>query len=380
MAAKSTGPTVNIQNTQAAEAEQVHTTAKLTVKTMSAGGQLDNAVALQEDTWGKTLGDPPERLDVLVTVFSSKQPQQCTSLKMLTAEKQAVAADVGLDETLSGSSAWWESAALTSVTDKKHEEGGDANTEGRVLKSKNEKDGFRFTVGPASIKDKKEEKLPSSGGEAAESRRVKALERQMGGERRQTEENGKRVHFSNEVQYYEDEEFPAELEDCIEEMDEELDEGSPPERQKILLDRLNRLPFRKEKLYYVQMDHSEDETKRTEESQMDEKVEELNRDGDEEQDLADKEQASAEREDGVAPAELWEEETDTGSNGLTPTEPLTSDSSLASPSEVTLHQLQWPPPHHHPPSPADTLIITGQLPVVLQLANLCLSPRISEEL
>lgn len=48
------------------------------------------------------------------------------------------------------------------------------------------------------------------------------------------EENGRRVHFSNEVQYFEDEEFPTELEDCFEEMDEELDEGSPPEGQKIL--------------------------------------------------------------------------------------------------------------------------------------------------
>lgn len=338
MAAKSTGPTVNIQNTQAPKAEQVHTAVKLTVKTMSAEGQLDNAVALQEDNWGKTSGDPPERFGVLVTVFSAKQPQQCTSLKMEMAEQHPVATDVGLDERLSGSSALWESAALTSVTEKEDEEGGDANTEGRVLKSENEEDGFRSTADPSSIKEKKEGKLPSSeedhGGEAAESW-VKALEQQLAGEREQMEENGRRVHFSNEVQYFEDEEFPTELEDCIEEMDEELDEGSPPEGQKILL--LNR---------------------RTEEYQMDAKVEELKIDGDKEQDLAEKEKASAEREDGVAPQELWEGETDFGSNELTLTEPLTSDGSLthppsaASQSEVTLHQLQWPQPHHQPPPPS----------------------------
>lgn len=327
MAAKSTGPTVNIQNTQAAKAEQVHTAVKLAVKTMSAEGQRDNAVALQDDNWGKTSGDPPERFGVLVIVFSAKQPQQCTSLKMVMADQHPVATDVGLDERLSGSSALWESAALSSVTEKEDEEGGDANTEGGVLKSENEEDGFRFTVDPSSIKEKKEEKLLSSeedhGGEAAESW-VKALEQQLAGEREQMEENGRRVHFSHEVQYFEDEGFPAELEECVEEMDEELDEGSPPEGPKILLDCLNR---------------------RTEECQMDGKVEELKIDGDKEQDLAEKEKASAERED-------------FGSNELTLTEPLTSDGSLthppsaASQSEVTLHRLQWPQPHHQPPPPS----------------------------
>lgn len=335
MAAKSTGPTVNIQNTQATKAEQVHTAVKLAVKTMSAQGQLDNAVELQEDNWGKTSGYPPERFGVLVTAFSSKQPQQCTSLKMLMAEKQPVATDGELDERLSGNSALWESAALTSVTEKKDEEGGDANTEGRVLKSENEEGGFRFTVDPASVKEKKEGKQPSSeedhGGEAAESW-VKALE-QLAGESEQMEENGRRVHFSNEVQYFEDQEFPTELEDGIEEMAE----GSPPEGHKILLDCSNR---------------------RTEEYQMDGKVEELKTDGDKERDLA-------ERDDGVAPREPWEGETDFGSNELT--EPLTSDGSLthppsaASQSEVTPHQLRWGQPHHQPhppppiPPPADTL-------------------------
>lgn len=52
-------------------------------------------------------------------------------MKILMAEKQPVATNVGLDERLSGSGALWESAALTSVTEKKDEKGGDANTEGR---------------------------------------------------------------------------------------------------------------------------------------------------------------------------------------------------------------------------------------------------------
>lgn len=151
--AKSTGPTVNIQTIEAAKAEPVHTTAELTVKTMSAEpaeGQLDYIVTLQEDIGGNSLGDPPEQLGVLGIVPSSNQLQQCTSVEVM-AEKRPVATNVGLDESLSGSSALQKSALLTCVTEKKdeeviHKEGEDAGVEGGALMSKNGKDGFRFTV------------------------------------------------------------------------------------------------------------------------------------------------------------------------------------------------------------------------------------------
>lgn len=67
----------------------MHTTAELTVKTMSAEpaeGQLDYVVTLQEDIGGNSLGDPPEQLRVLGIVPSSNQLQQCTSVEVM-AEK-----------------------------------------------------------------------------------------------------------------------------------------------------------------------------------------------------------------------------------------------------------------------------------------------------
>lgn len=352
--AKSTGPTVNIQTT---EAEPVHTTAELTVKTMSAEpaeGQLDYVVTLQEDIGGNSLGDPPEQLRVLGIVPSSNQLQQCTSVEVM-AEKWPVATNVGLDESLSGSSALRKSALLTCVTEKEngeviHKEGEDAGVEGGALMSKNGKDGFRFAVDPAYIKDcEKEEKLPSTEeehcvGEAAE---TCVEEQELAGEKMQTEVNGKRVHFSNEVQYFEEEEFSTELEDCIEEVDEEIDQCSPPQEQKTFLDSLKPLPFKKEK-YYVQMDSSEDEIKITEEDEMDGRKEELKDEYDEEQELA--EDGVDEREDGVPSEKVREGEMESSPHELTQTEPFASDASPTSPppavsqSEVTLHQLQWPRP------------------------------------
>lgn len=177
---------------------------------------------------------------------------------------------------------------------------------------------------------------------------MEALEQELAGERTQTEVNGKRVHFSNEVQYFEEEEFSTELEDCIEEVDEEIDECSPLQEQKTFLDSLKPLPFKKEKYYYVQMDSSEDEIKITEEDEMDGRKEELTDEYDEEQELA--EDDVDEREDGVPSEKVREGEMESIPHELTQTEPLASDASLTRPppavsqSEVTLHQLQWPQP------------------------------------
>lgn len=280
------------------------------------------------------LGQAPEQLGVLGIVSSSEQLQQCTSVEVMAAT------NLGLDESLSGSGALLESAVLTCASEKKDEEGEDAGIEGVVLMSKNEKDSFRFTVDPAYIKDcGKEEKLVST-------------EEEHAAERMHAEVNGKRVQFSNEVQYFE-EEIPTELEDCIEEEDEEMDEYSPPEGLKTISDSLKLLLFEKEKCYYVQTDSSEDELQRTEEDEMNGKKEELKDEYDVELEVVEDGvdgKASAEREDCVPSEEVREGEVESSPHEVTQTEPLASDVSLPRPPsavmqpEVTLHQLQWPQP------------------------------------
>lgn len=377
--AESTGPTVNIQTTEAAKAEPASTTAELAVKTMSAEpaeGELDYVVVLQKDISGSSLGDPPadpvgcKNDGIPGTVPSSEQLQQRVSVDLVT-EKQPVAAHVGLDESLSGSSAQPESAGLTLAAEKENEEvideqGEDAGVDGEALTSKDENDGFRFTVAPAYIGERDEEEKPPSAeeerdkGEAVASA-LEALEEELAGfkeagERKHTEVDGKRVQFSDKVQYFVEQELPAELEDGIEDVDEERDEYSPA-GQKTFPDILKPLPSEKEKYYYVQMDSSEDEMERTEEEEADGKKEELEDECDEEEpklkmaeDCVD-EKASEVREDVEVFEEVLEkgeiEEQDQQSSEVTLTGPLTSDAPLTHPlppgsqSEVTLHQLQW---------------------------------------
>ncbi len=382
--AESTGPTVNIQTTEAAEAEPVHATAEFAVKTMPAEGALDYVVVLQEDISGGILGDPRadsvscEKSDVAGIALSSEELEQRASVEQV-AEEQAVATHLGLVEGLCGSSALPEAAVLSSAAEKENEEaideeGEDAGVERVAIMSKDESDCSRFTVARAYIGDsEKEEKLLSteeehSEGEAAESCLEALADFKNAGERKHIEVDGKRVQFSNEVQYFEEQEFPTESEDGIEEADEERDECSPAEDEGRNI--LKRLPFEKEKYYYVQMDSSEDEIERTEEEETDGKEEELEEEYDEEElnlklaeDCVDK-KASAVRGDVLASEEVKEEEMvraevlkkgeieeqdqKSGPREVTPTEPLTSDAPLTHPavsqSEVTLHQLQWPQP------------------------------------
>lgn len=364
--AKLTEPTVNIQIIEAAKAKSVHTMNKLAVDTTSVEEQLDYQVALKEDICSSHLGQAPEQLGVLGSVSSSEQLQlqQCTSVEVMAAK------NLGVDGSLSRIGASPESAMLTCASEKKDEAGEDAGIEGVVLKNK--KDGFRFTVDPTYNKNcENEEKLVSTEEEHAAESCVEALEEELPGERMHTEVNGKRVQFSNQVQYFEeDEEFPTGLEDCIEEEDEELDEYLPSEGLKTISDSLKRLLFEKEKCYYVQMDSSEDEMQ---EDEMSGKKEEL---ADEYvvelgvvEDGVDK-KASVERDDCVPS----EGEMESGPHEGTQTEPSASDVSIsrrppAVRPEVTLHQLQWP--QHRPcnltsvlPSCQHTLplIIDGKTP------------------
>lgn len=345
--AKSTGPTVNIQTTEAAKAESVHTAAELTVKTISAEpaeGELDDVV-LQEDgigsssSLGGTQSDAP-----------SERLEQDESVE-LVAEKELVSTNLGLDESMSACSALLESGVLTLIAEREieeviDEEGEDAGVEGEAMASKD-----RFTVAPAYIRDyKKDEKMPSA---EAEKSGVEAADFENIGEGTCTEVDGKRVQFSYEVQYFEEREVPAELEDDIEEVDEEMNEYSQKTAKA--------LPFEKEKYHYTQTDSSEDET---EEEEADGKREELEEEYDEEMKLAENdvdEKASAAREVGMASTEEivqneeLEEEVDEQDKKLSPHE-VTSGTSLSHPppdvsqSEVTMRQIQWPPPRHCNPT------------------------------
>ncbi|KAI3374752.1 hypothetical protein L3Q82_021309 [Scortum barcoo] len=355
--AESTGPTVNIQSAEAAKAEPVCTTAELIVKTVSAepAEAQPDCVVLREDTIGKGSGAPPAdsascvKSDVVVIAPSSEELQLCASVEQ-EAEKQAVATHLGLDDSLSGSGAHPEFALLSSAVKKENEEaideeGEDVGVEGEALISKDESDSFRFTVTPAYIGDREEEeKCPSteeehSEGEAAESCSEALAGFENARERKHTEVDGKRVQFSNEVQYFEEEEFPTESENGIEEVDEERDECSPAEEEGRKADILKPLPFEKEKYYYVQMDSSEDEMERTEEEEADgrkEELEEVYDEGELNTKLAADEKASAARE-GISASEVpkkgekEEQDQKPGPHEVTLTEPFISDDPHAHP-------------------------------------------------
>ncbi|TKS79536.1 Band 4.1-like protein 3 4.1B [Collichthys lucidus] len=336
--AESTGPMVNIQTTEAAEAEPVHVTVELTARAEPADGQLDHAVVLQEDSGGNSLGDPPADSDVVKNL----QPQQSASVE-LVAEKQPVATNLGLGERLSDSGDLPESAVLTLAAENEEvidEDREDAGAEGQELASKDENDAFRFTIASAYIRDyKKRETQPpaeeeDSEGEAAECC-LEDLEEELAGFENtgeNTEVDGKRVQFSDEVKYFEEQENPTELKDDTEEVDEDRDECSPAgdEEQKSFPDIMKPLPFKKEKYYYVQMDSSEDEMERTEEEETDGKR------GKEELNMREDVTASEEVKEG----DRDEQDQQSSPHDMTQTEPLTSDAPLsslppaASPSEI----------------------------------------------
>lgn len=92
----------------------------------------------------------------------------------------------------------------------------------------------------------------------------------MAGKRTHIEVYGKGVHFAIEVQYFEDKEFPTELEVCVKEVDEETDACRPPDVQTTFPSLLKK----KKKYYYFQMDSSEDELN-TEENKTEGQKEEI---------------------------------------------------------------------------------------------------------
>lgn len=370
--AESTGPTVNIQTTEAAKAEPVHNTAaelELTVKTMSAEpaeGKLDWAVVSQEDRNGNHLGDQPvscEKSGIPDSALSVEQVQQCASVE-LVAEMQPVATTLGLDENLSDSCHVPESAVRSLAAEKEFVEVIDVEGEDALMMeeeaqmSKDKNYDFRFTVAPAYIRDC--EKEEHSEEEAIELTLDEELaDVKNAGERQHTEVDGKRVQFSSEVQYFEGDKIPTELEDGIEEVDEEEDECSPTRNSP---DIPKYLPFEKEKYYYVQMDGSEDEMERIEKEETDGKKEEGEEEYDEEEiklkkaeDCVDEKvrediKESEEEKDQTEVLKKEEPDQKSSPHQVTLTEPLTSDAPLThsppavSQLEVTLHQLQWPQP------------------------------------
>ncbi|KAG7220891.1 hypothetical protein INR49_017741 [Caranx melampygus] len=278
--AESTGPTVNIQTAEAAKAEPVHATAELTVKTMSAEpaeGRPDRVVVLHRDISDNSSGDPPadsvnrEKSVSPGSTPSLEQVQQRVSVK---AEVQPAAeTTLEFNESLSDGSSSPESAGLNLAAERGSkevidEEQEDAGVEGEALVSKNESDVFNFTVNPAFIRGSEKEEEQSTAEEAVE-RCLEALEELTGlkptREGKQKETHGKRVQFSEQVEYFEEEEIPRELEDGIEEVDEEVDECSQTEDER--QNTLKPLPFEKEKYHHEQMESSEDEVERKEEEE-----------------------------------------------------------------------------------------------------------------
>ncbi|XP_068593804.1 band 4.1-like protein 3b isoform X12 [Cebidichthys violaceus] len=333
--AESTGPTVNIPST---EAEPAHTTAELTVTFMSAEGEQDCVDVLREDISGVSSADPEAISGVPGTAPHSEPPQQCASVE-LAAEIQPVATHLQLDES--------PSAVLTSAAEKIKEgvideEGEDAGNEGEAFMSEHENDSFRFSVAPAYIRYcEKEEKLPLTNEEHDEEESaescLKALEEELlglrnTGERKHTEVDGKRVQFSNHVQYFE----KQELENGI----EAVDKCSPAEdeSQKSFPDILKPLPFEKEKYHYAQMDSSEDEVETTEEEEADGKKGELEEEPDEEElhlklvdEKVSEDTVSEEVKEQEKAEEKKEQDQKSRPRQVSPTEPFTSDGCLSHP-------------------------------------------------
>ncbi|XP_071346488.1 band 4.1-like protein 3 isoform X8 [Trachinotus anak] len=354
--AESTGPTVNIQT---AKAEPVHTTSELIVKTMSAepaGGELDCAVMLHRDISDNSSGDPPadsdngEKSVIPGSEPSLEQVQQCASVK---AEMQPAAATSGFDESLSDHSALPKFAVLNLAAEKENKEvidelGEEAGVEGETLMLKSEKKSLIFTVNPAYTRGCEKEEKQEHNTEGAAERCLEASEDELTGlnrtrEGEQTEVDGKRVQFSDEVQYFEEEESPRELEGSI----EEVDECSPTEDGHSFPAVLKPLPFEKEKYYHVQVDSSEDEMERMEGE------EEKNEDDDKELNLNPEEDRASERTDILVSEEEemqkqdWKSsrheatltEPPTSANPLTHSPPTPSQSETLEVSEVTAKEM-----------------------------------------
>ncbi|XP_069366809.1 band 4.1-like protein 3 isoform X16 [Paralichthys olivaceus] len=277
--AESTGPTVNIQTTEVAEAESAHTAAELAV-TMSAEpgeGELGCIIMLHRDSSDSSSADPTadsvncEKCVIPGSAPSSEQVQQCASVK---AEMQPVATAPGFDESLSDSSALPEPAEMENK-EAIDEEGENAGVDRESLVSENENVCINFTVTPAYIGGcEKEEKFSSTEVAVESCLEYELTDLKHAKERNQTEVDiGKRVQFSHEVQYFEEEEVPTELKNCI----EEVDECSPAEdeEQKTSADIQKSLSFEKEKYHYPQTDSSDDEVERME-GEEEEEEEEMN--------------------------------------------------------------------------------------------------------
>lgn len=272
--AESTGPTVNIQTAEAAKAEPVHAAAELAVKTMSAG----RVVVLHRDSSDNSSGDPPAdsvNREKSVSPGSTPSLEQVQQGACVKAEVQPAAeTTLGFNEGLSDGSSSPESAGLILAAERGSkevidEEGEDAGVKGEAPVSKHKSDVFNFTVNPAFIRGSEKEEEQSTEEEAV-GRCVEALEDELTGlkptrQGKQKETDGKRVQFSDQVEYFEEEEIPRELQGGIEEVDEEAEECSQTgdEGQNTL----KPLPFEKEKYHHEQMESSEEEVEREEEEE-----------------------------------------------------------------------------------------------------------------
>ena len=354
--AESTGPTVNIQTTEVAEAESAHTAAEpaLTIiPAEPAEAELGCIVTLDRDSSDSSSADPPaasvncEESVIPGSAPSLEQVHQCASVK---AEMQPEATTPEFDESLSESSAEPESAEKENmeVIDEEEEEE-NAGVDREPLVSENGNIGVTFTVTPAYIGGCEKEKLSSTEEEVKCC--LEALENELTDCKHAEEGNetevdaGKRVQFSHEVEYFEEEEFPTGLKDVIEKVDEQVDECLPAEdeEQKISADTQNPLPFEKEKYHYPQTDSSDDEVEREEEEE-EEEVNEMEEEAEKkfndkelnlkpEEDSVDEE--ASEGGDVLVSEELEEEPTET---------PPPPSPPAMSQSEVTPRQRQGPLP------------------------------------
>lgn len=347
--AESTGPTVNIPSTEAVKAEPPHPTVTF-MSAEPAEGEPDDVHVSREDIPGISSGDAPARPGLAGAAPLSEPLRQCASVE-LAAEIQPPATHLELDESLS--------AVLTSAEDKIDEEG-----EAFMEKHGNYSCGFTVAAAPVGCGENEEKLLLTNGEhneeeEAAESC-LEALEEELlglndTGERKHTEVDGRRVQFSNQVQYFEEHVFPPGMENGFEEANKERDKCSraEDESQKSSPDNLKRLPFEKEKYYRAQMDRSEDgvETTDGEEEAPEEEH------GEQELNLKLAQYCLAEKvpEDLVSEEEIVhaeekgekeDEEPKAISHKVTLTEPFASEGRLSPPppavtrSEVTRHQLE----------------------------------------
>uniref|UniRef100_A0AAQ4Q9X6 FERM domain-containing protein n=1 Tax=Gasterosteus aculeatus aculeatus TaxID=481459 RepID=A0AAQ4Q9X6_GASAC len=158
--------------------------------------------------------EPLELQDVSRGAAPLSEPlRQCASVE-LAAEIQPPATHLELDESLS--------AVLTSAEDKIDEEG-----EAFMEKHGNYSCGFTVAAAPVGCGENEEKLLLTNGEhneeeEAAESC-LEALEEELlglndTGERKHTEVDGRRVQFSNQVQYFEEHVFPPGMENGFEEV------------------------------------------------------------------------------------------------------------------------------------------------------------------